>query len=196
MIHEFHSDTGTDSKIAEMFADLVPDFGYAADVGACDGVYADNTKWLEDMGWKVLCIEPNPVVEEALRRNRKLVKAVACGAEDRAAAQYYSCGAFPHACDSGLLKDSRHAGAHITSIHAVQVRTLDGLLEEAEFPSLDYLSIDVEGYEDQVWAGFSLDRWRPTIMVIESVKDDFPTPDGYTKHRWAHLDSVFVRRDK
>ena len=49
----------------------------------------------------------------------------------------------------------------------VATRPLDAILEEAGATSIDFITIDVEGHELTALRGFSLDRWRPTILIIE-----------------------------
>ena len=74
------------------------------------------------------------------------------------------------------------------------VRRLDRLLAEAGFSCLHYLNIDVEGYENEVLAGFTVERWKPLVMVIESWDDDLVTPPGYTQVHRAGKDNIY-RRD-
>jgi len=52
----------------------------------------------------------------------------------------------------------------------VPVMTLDQVLEDAGAPQpLDFVSIDVEGHDVEVLAGFDLARWRPRLLLIEDV---------------------------
>ena len=34
-------------------------------------------------------------------------------------------------------------------------------------PCLDLLVVDVEGMEDEVFAGFSLEKWKPKAIIVE-----------------------------
>jgi hypothetical protein len=56
----------------------------------------------------------------------------------------------------------------------VNVRRLDTLLTEhaPELEHVDLVSIDVEGWELEVLAGFSLERYRPTVLIVENVLED------------------------
>jgi hypothetical protein len=56
-------------------AQFPPDFqGHAVECGAWDGVDGYHTLSLEQEGWKVLCVEPNPACETSLRLNRQTYK--------------------------------------------------------------------------------------------------------------------------
>jgi hypothetical protein len=52
---------------------------------------------------------------------------------------------------------------------AVQVVTLDSLLEKHELGPIHFLKVDVEGWESAVLAGCDLRRWRPWVLVIEAT---------------------------
>jgi hypothetical protein len=56
----------------------------------------------------------------------------------------------------------------------VPVRRLDDVLEECGVvPGFEVLVVDVEGYEAQVWDGFDVHRWQPTLMIWE-LSDTHP----------------------
>jgi len=94
---------------------------------------------------------------------------------------------------------------------SVPCHTLDHLLEYHEAPrEFDVLVVDVEGFEDQVFSGFSLSNWRPKMMIIE-LADTHPdltvtansdaklgqrlTASGYTIVFKDAVNTVFVRDD-
>lgn len=45
--------------------------GFFVDIGANDGISGSNTYALEQMGWKGICIEPQPDVYRILKKYRK-----------------------------------------------------------------------------------------------------------------------------
>lgn len=156
--------------------------GYACEVGAADGNVMSQTRDLEDLGWAVLCIEPNPLYWGTLSRARKLAMPYACGAGNRELVEFHS---FEHIDEtvgmnymagSGLRYDfdvlDGVGGAHCrTAPHEtfrVPMRTLDWCLEQAAFPRLDALSIDAEGYEDEILKGFDVQHWKPRLISIEN----------------------------
>jgi hypothetical protein len=48
--------------------------------------------------------------------------------------------------------------------------TLDDVLRDAKAPRpLDFVSIDVEGHDVEVLAGFDLAYWQPRLLLIEDV---------------------------
>ena len=59
---------------------------------------------------------------------------------------------------------------HIT----VSVRRLDSILalQAPDVHDIDIVSIDVEGWELEVLAGFTLERYRPRVVIIENFFDN------------------------
>ncbi len=82
------------------------------------------------------------------------------------------------------------AGGAIRPIH-VRTARLDDLLEEAGFPTLEFLTIDVEGHELAVLEGFSLDRYRPRIVIIE---DNSTAGDSRVARHMAERGYVHFKR--
>jgi hypothetical protein len=60
-----------------------------------------------------------------------------------------------------------HAGWAQPYEVSVPARTLDSLLEEADAPAIDFMSLDVEGYEAEVLKGIDLDRRGPALLLLE-----------------------------
>ena len=136
--------------------------GVAVDVGACDGVLLSNTHLLEQRGWQVYCIEPNPHWEGGLKANNKRYLLVACAERNEDNVPFHVCS--PPESYSSLINHGRTPYTGIT----VPVRTLDWCLNEFGVTHMDVLSIDVEGSELDVLAGFDIGKWRPKVIVIEN----------------------------
>jgi len=73
----------------------------------------------------------------------------------------------------------------------VPIRTLDALLDDAGFPRLDFVTIDVEGHELDVLRGFSLERHRPRIVILE---DNPQTGSAEVERHMASRGYVNFRR--
>jgi FkbM family methyltransferase len=168
--------------------------GWAAEVGASDGVRESPTYHLEQQGWTVLCVEPIPEFAARARRTRKIV------VED-AASDYFGHHVPYTICNR---EDGWHmqAGSGLKVFHdklreiqwepksedqiEVFVRPLNWMLEVKQFPRLDFLSVDTEGTEDAVLRGANLARWMPRLIAVENWPNDNKTdaillPLGY-KH--------------
>lgn len=193
---------GEDVIVAEQFPE---DFqGVAVDVGAADGVNINNTDLFERRGWRVLCIEANPLYEDKLRASRKEVVIAACADYEADDVQFTY---FPLNWEAGsALKPAfgklakwgvrEEVFRHVTT----KVRKLDTLLAEANIDHVDYLSVDVEGGEMEVMRGFDLARYAPKVVVIEMWEDDgessrYMEPFGYTRINRTYVNDIFLRNE-
>jgi len=194
----------------EIIIDLVfpRDFlGHAVDVGACDGVYLSNTKYLEDRGWSVLCIEPNPKWHDELKKNRSLVLPVACGPGNLEDQEFtsFEMGQVqgPWAACSSLFPDASVVRKHTTLIKStetfkVPVRSLEWCLEQVGFTKVDFLTIDTEGYDMEVLKGFDVGRWLPKMIIVENWSGDdrfssYLSPYGYNMKVRTGVNDIFAR---
>lgn len=182
---EWFSSNGVDQALKQ----YLPEFGYACDVGANDGIFFSNTLHYENRGWLVLCVEPNPLLEQEGRLARKLWRQVAAGS-DNTEMQFTACGGPPYASESGMRIGL--GGQQFM----VKVRKLDDLLEEAGFPRLDFLTIDCEGWEDEVMKGFTIERWKPKIIVREDWSGGRPEYPNYTWLEKREFDNIYLRNDE
>lgn len=206
----FYSANGVDrTLLLEIFPDYGIVEGMAVECGGFDGVHGSNTLALEERGWTVLCIEANPLLAEKGQSRRRLWRSVACGAQDADSAEFWYYVTVPSApfpfyhmaSESALVKDGRvpyrpDAPPEEQRIK-VPVRTMDRCLEEAGFHWLDYASIDVEGGEADLMAGFDLERWKPVAISIESADHSVRAPANYRQVGVFDYDHLFVRdKDK
>ena len=79
----------------------------------------------------------------------------------------------------------------------VAVRTLHSIVEEAGLELIDLLSIDVEGFELEVLAGFPLDQWQPRLILMEDhvhnlSKHRYLTTHGYKLVRRTGVNAWYV----
>ena len=150
--------------------------GFFVEVGAFDGVFVSNTWGLAQRNWNGLLIEPVPELAELCRRNyanndRITVIENAVGAAEAVSVTLNVAGTLTTANKdlyreyAGVDDMSRLlTGTEIT----VESRTLDSILIEHGVPKkFDVLVVDVEGYEREVFAGFSLRDWKPKMIIVE-----------------------------
>lgn len=170
--------------------------GVSIEVGAYDGISGSNTIYFEKLGWRVLCIEPNPQEYEKCMKVRKECYNCCIGEQDREDIEFniFHLGNNTSAISS-LVPDERLIKSHKhlitgTSTCKVKVRSLTSLLEEINFPKeIDFVSIDTENTELDVLKGFDLTKYNVKLLVIEnnfneSFLEDYLVSFGYKKvHR-------------
>lgn len=149
--------------------------GFYVEVGAFDGVSHSNTLGLARRGWRGVVAEPNPASAELLRQNYKqfsqvAVEELAVGSSDGEVVQLQVAGTLSSK-SAKLIAHYGNLGWAVGSLRdeivAVQSVTLDSLLRKYSPERFDLLVVDVEGSEKDVFSGFSLDLWRPTMIIVE-----------------------------
>lgn len=174
--------------------------GFYVDVGANEPIVESQTYHLEQMGWKGLLIEPLPHYCDLLKshRNGQVVQ-VACSAPKN------------HNQILNLLVAGGHSTLNATPIAMgaqsqvyaeVTCKTLDSVLEENNIqPKFDFISIDIEGHEMEMFKGFSLRKWQPTLVLLEDhvvshKKHRHMTSNGYQLIMRTGLNGWYVSKNQ
>lgn len=168
----YYSQFGEDKVLAAIFKDKKD--GLCIEVGANDGVNDSTTLHFEEIGWKCILVEPNPILCELIRKSRRatLIEAAASGCKGEVSL-FVGEGA-ERAHGVSTINSTNEALEKIESYGftyreiKVQAKTLDEMLGDLELDcEIDFISVDVEGHELEALKGFSLYRWRPKIILVE-----------------------------
>lgn len=142
----------------ERFRPYVPEGGVVADIGACLGDHTATYSEFVGPRGQVHAFEPEGVALTCLRRNMERypnvkVHGVALGRWNEPAALSYD----------GLNLGSGHLTPDTSGL--VDVVNLDAVAQD--WPRLDFVKIDVEGYEPWVLEGAveTLSRLRPVLLI-------------------------------
>ena len=160
----FGSDVNQDEWLLQHFK---PGYrGNAVELGALDGAYLSNTYKLERLGWRCLCIEPNPRFRDALLVNRKLVQCCACSDVSSPLEPCYENQAVYRNTQTSIGGGDPWGDSAFPA--RVPVLTLDVCLRIAGFTWLDVLCLDVDGTEARILRGANLDYWKPKFIMVEN----------------------------
>ena len=168
----YYSQFGEDRRLAKIFQGRSR--GVCIEVGANNGVDGSTTLHFEERGWDCVLVEPTPLLCREIR-SRRTATLFECAASDESgvAVLHVATGADGAHAVSAL---GDHATpAHILRVHGynstpveVPTRKLDDILNDANLKSnIDFISIDVERHELPLLKGFSLNLWRPIILIVE-----------------------------
>ena len=168
----FYSQFGEDKFLAEIFNNKTN--GVCVEIGANDGINDSTSYFFEKLGWTSILIEPNPILCQKIREIRNsILYECAASSSDGTTLLYVAEGAERSHGVSTISNDKETHNriknyGFTTKPIQVNTRTLDNILIDAKLNSqIDFISIDVEGHELEVLNGFSIEMWKPTILIIE-----------------------------
>ncbi len=154
--------------------------GFYVDVGASHPVDDSNTYALYGKGWRGIAIEPQPIFNElwqALRPEDGLINAAVAATAGETT--LFKPVAYGQAATINAWFAQVYAQHDMKmEQYPVQVRTLTEVLAQLRpLGEIHLLSIDVEGAERDALLGLDLERFRPWLIVLESVLPGSPAPN-------------------
>lgn len=202
----FYSQSGEDFLLNEIFKDK--DKGFFVEVGCIDGRRFSNTLFFEEKGWKGLCVEAHASYIELLKKNRpnSIVCHCAAAEKDEEDITFYANarGSLSTLDKTQEGRWKKEFGQYFTGFQEQKVkkRRLDSLFSENQVKEIDFLSLDIEGYEVEALRGIDFKKYKPAVIVVESDShehrkgiEDMLCPAGY--HAIGELsDNVFYSVDK
>jgi FkbM family methyltransferase len=145
--------------------------GFFIDIGANDPTTLNNTKRFYDRGWHGINIEPNPILFGRLteQRPRDINLNIGLGSYNQKMPFYLvSADTLSSFNKSDARRNCRIFNERITGIIEIQIQTLESIfLEYVKFYKVDFLSIDVEGFELEVLQSNDWIKYRPYLILIE-----------------------------
>jgi len=138
--------------------------GIYVELGAFDGIFQSNTKWLEDnYGWTGILIEPSPNKYKECLNNRKnnIIHNCACVSFDYVNETIKGDFIGTPMCSVGGKRKNR------APTQEVKAFTLQKLIDDSKYKEIDFLSLDVEGYELEVLKGINFSSQKIKFFLIE-----------------------------
>ena len=162
----------------------LPSVGFFVEAGANDGFKQSNTLFLERIhGWNGLLIEPVPRLFEKCIKNRPKSTVL-----NYALVAPENSGDLVELVDLDLMTSVRHLDGFTADPNTVLIaeetqgikgkvvfspgETITKLLQLHGILHVDFLSLDVEGFEHNVLKGLDLDYCAPSLILIETKKID------------------------
>ena len=140
--------------------------GLMVEVGSAGPEFLSQSKPFREIGWRCVCIDPNLEFVKMHRDVQNEIYEYACSYEDKDDVNFemvtQPINGITYESFSSLEISERLAltgysnGKKDLSINTIKVnvRKLDTILEEAKVSKVDYVIVDVEGWELNVMKGF------------------------------------------
>ena len=188
--------------------------GVYIDVGAYHPVMGSNTFKLFNKGWSGINIDLDFHTIDIFNNFRPKDDNVIAAVSDKIEKKKL----YFHHNRSAINTLEKKKGGKSKEIREIQTNTLNNIIENSKYKEseIDFLSIDVEGYEMRVMNGFALEKYSPKIIVIEYHDLDMKKEEFYNqniekiinsniyKHmisknyalvNWLHSDLVFINKN-
>jgi FkbM family methyltransferase len=150
--------------------------GTHVDIGACDPDFLNNTKRFYDRGWSGINVEPHPQMFEKLERSRPrdINLNLGVGAARTELSFYILSEPTISSFNRRIAeRNARTLSARIVSVSRVPVYTIADIFERhAADRRIDFMSLDVEGFELEALKGNDWTRFRPLVMIVETALVD------------------------
>lgn len=146
------------------------DEGFYIDIGANDSSIFSNTERFYKRGWTGINIEPDPVSFEKFKEKRAKDINLNIGIGiSRKELDFYRLSAdtlstFSKNAVKKYIKD----GHKVLDVLKIPVKPLNDIFEEyAGGREVDFMSVDVEGFEIEVLKSNDWKKYRPKIIILE-----------------------------
>ena len=207
----FHGEVQNGKHIDNVLREYFPDYNYKGiffDVGAFDPITISNSYHFEKNGWECYCFEANTQGIPRLNQYRKNVFNYAISNEDKSNTIFnvVLMGHTPNwtASYSAINIDEDYkrifgfSPQSVTQINVPQ-RTLNTVItnEIPDLKQIDIMSLDIEGGEMNCLYGFDLEKYNPSVIVIENVTNDTKIQNyleqfGYTLDKHISYNQYFI----
>ncbi len=174
--------------------------GFFVDVGANHPIIDSQSYHLECIGWDGILVEPLKTYTNMLLKERsaKLIE-VACSSRENHNKVLEIIDAGVH---STLNKEPIAVGVSSNKTQKVKCKTLDSVLEDNNVKvNFEFLSIDIEGHEMELFDGFTIGYWLPQLIILEDHvinrdKHNYMRKNNYSLICRTGLNSWYVPKTK
>lgn len=169
--HSF-SHEGEDRVLSVLMGADAPASGFYVDIGAHHPYRYSNTMYFYQRGWRGLAVDARPGFAREFARARPRDIAIECGVssrEDTLVFYEFNEPALNTFDREIAQRRDQHETYQIKREVPVRLCTLVSLLDEYVGPdqTIDFISVDVEGLDDDVLRSGDWQRYRPRFVLCE-----------------------------
>lgn len=167
-----YAQRGEDTRLWEFFPGKTD--GHYIDIGANDPIVDSVSKSFYDAGWRGINVEPLPQYAQLLRSEQpeSVTFQAALGESEGILPLYFDM----RRHGLSTLEQHNASRAGLSKQQNVSILTLEGICESHVKWHIDWMKIDVEGWERQVIMGGDWKKYRPTVVVVEATVPNSNTP--------------------
>ena len=187
----------TSERYQDIFALLLNNCknnGFFVEFGACDGLAANNTYTLEKyFKWDGILAEPDKHWHKAIRKKRSVKIDNRCVSSETGKQMTFYQSDRPG--NSSVEEGHKYLGAIVDSYEVETVSFMD-LLECYNAPEyIDFLSVDTEGHEKEVFTNFDFTKYKFGFICVEQHGDLAPEDSVEPLLKDAGYTVIFPREE-
>lgn len=150
--------------------------GFYIDVGAHHPVIDSVTKAFYEKGWRGINIEPVKEYYELLQkeRNRDVNLNIALGEKESELEFFELESTGLSTFDQQMAYQLAEVGKFTVNSYKVPLKKLADICQEKVTCQINFLKIDVEGWEEKVILGHDWENFRPIVVVLEATIPNSP----------------------
>jgi FkbM family methyltransferase len=208
-----YSQAGEDIILNYLFNSLGIKTPFYIDVGANEPMKGNNTYFFYQAGSHGICIEPNSVLANKLRKQRPkdTVLNIGIATDKKTVSSFYTFPDHYHAWNTFSLEEAQskqHASGVSFSTQEVETDTLNNIVEQLSIKKIHLLSIDVEGLDLAILKSIDFSAWQPDVVCVETIAFsitntlnkqigivEFLDSKGYTVYADTGLNTIFCKKD-
>ncbi len=180
------------------------------DIGAHHASYLSNTYFFYKKGAVGVCVEPDPLLCESIKKRRKRDKCLNIGigvSEKDKSAPFYVLSVKTLSTFSKVEAERYASYGHhkIEEVLQIPLLTVNDVIKDNFANCPDFISLDVEGWDMQILKSLDLSRYRPPVFCIETLTYtenkterkiteiiDYMLSKNYFLYADTYINSIFV----
>ena len=171
--HKVHGFFGEDILINKIFKNKKK--GFYIDIGCNHPKNGSLTYFLYKKGWNGINIDINKENIDQMKFFRKRDLSINLGVSDSKKNLYYykfSGGSSLNTLNQKYAQSLKKKLKLNYSRETIKLITLDEIIKTYNIDSIDYLNIDVEKHENEVFKGFNLKKRKPKLITVELINKE------------------------
>jgi len=179
--------------------------GFYVDIGANDPVFLNNTLHFYKNGWSGINVEPDPRLYKKISdlRTKDINLNIGIGPKSGLMNFYkMSADTLSTFNKKAAIKNGKIHSAKLISVEQIEVKPLSEIFEVyLKNKEIDFISVDVEGFELSVLKSNDWEKFRPTIIMAEINHEglsiiEYLKSNGYSLIYSNKTNGIFIDNTK